>query len=136
MVTFYIICAALLSLYVYWNLPSRFRSYFILALNIGLLAWFGWLTVILYIVLTAVTLFSASTVSRLNPVADRSKRRKIMVLTWCALISPIIFFRLKDVSSVEKPLAISYTSLMLLGYFMDVFRGTVQPIKYDLAVIK
>ncbi len=137
MITTYITLLALIFLYLYWILPNRFRFPLILVANLLVLVWFDKATLAVFLVDAVIVLISSVRVARLDSTKEKTKRRTWLAFVTLALLSPMVVTRVlaSTDSTVVRPVALSYFTLMLLGYFLEGYRGTIKPLALDGTVV-
>jgi alginate O-acetyltransferase complex protein AlgI len=120
MLTIYLGSILMLFAALFWSSPRRARPFLILVANFVFLAWLGWLSLALYVGLFCF----------LNIATRWPQSRKLLALTTVIVLAPLLYFKLGRSAfglELEVPTGLSYFTLMLLGYYFDSYRGSIEP---------
>lgn len=125
MTTAYIILFAILFLIIHYIFPLRWRPNLIFATGLGTLAMLGFESIVFYFVIASIVFLGAVLIS--GKTARQPHIKRILTFGICAIpFLILVFFKARSHvdPDISVPIGLSYFTLMLVGYFLDISRGT------------
>lgn len=120
----------LISVVLYYLFPRKIQKYVLLAVSLAFYCSFGYKALILMLVGTVIAYCGAHIIDRVQ-----SAKLKMTALTFFVLLEAGMLIGLKYISEVRErfslviPIGISFYTLSVIGYLIDVKRGKYKPEK-------
>ncbi len=138
MTTAYIALSALLFLFIHALTPLKHRPTLVLATGFVVLGSFGFASLACYAIVAAIVLVGSLMILRFDRNTKKTQWRAMVAIVSLLAFAPLLFYRLQTDGKPDSatPLAISYFTLMLVGYFLDVARASTPPPFQDKSMIR
>ena len=115
------IAIMILTTILYYLLPKKTKPYVLLIISICVYASLG-IKSLLYIIISSVTTYIATLLFQKNKY-----KKLILILTLIINIGILVIIKSELIKNIIVPLGISYYTLQIISYLVDVYKKKYEP---------
>jgi D-alanyl-lipoteichoic acid acyltransferase DltB (MBOAT superfamily) len=112
---------------IYFSLPGRWQNRWLVVGGFSYLLSWGWLAVTLHAASSLVCFFSSRKITNSPPKSQT--RRGYLLLCFVAQLGLLLVFKIRAAQGFALPIGLSFYSLMMLGYVLEVYWSRIEAAK-------
>ncbi len=108
----------------YFLVPKRFQKYILLAFSVGFYLLYSEKA---FVIMTASGILVYAAARWMREIQDKTKRKILLAVAITLNVGVLAFLKYITKGTIILPLGISFYTLALIGYLMDVYREKIAP---------